>query len=137
MTSADGCEAEHDHCTSMMVKAKTEEGAMQPGTIRCAARQDDESRGQTCSRCAMMDHLVVLYREKDTHAANALQARKQIETDEVDVARLLLAAARYQESARKRTGMIKRETQRERESISQVELKMKEIGDLQRQLYVT
>lgn len=33
--------------------------------------------------------------------------------------------------------MIKREKQRESENVSQVELKVKEIGELQRQLYPT
>lgn len=94
MTCAGSCGPEQDHSARTIVKAKMEEKASRQGPTRCAVGQDDEIGGQTCSRCRMMDHLVALYREKDMHAANALQARKQIETDEVDVARLWMAAAR-------------------------------------------
>ncbi|KAK1088640.1 hypothetical protein LTR33_000459 [Friedmanniomyces endolithicus] len=76
MTCAGSCGPEQDHSARTIVKAKMEEKASRQGPTR------------------MMDHLVALYREKDMHAANALQARKQIETDEVDVARLWMAAAR-------------------------------------------
>ncbi|KAK3617874.1 hypothetical protein LTR56_025006 [Elasticomyces elasticus] len=137
LTHADSCGPEQDHFIRTTVKAEMEGDTIQHCPTQFAVGEDMESRGQTCSRCRMMDALVALYREKDMHAANALQARGQIERDEVDVAKLWMAAARYQEAARKRTDMIKREKQRESENVKQVALKVKEIGDLQRQLYPT
>ncbi|TKA72805.1 hypothetical protein B0A55_09530 [Friedmanniomyces simplex] len=119
MIHAGSCGPEQDHFARTTVKAEMEGDTLQQGPTQ------------------MVDSLVALYREKDVHAANALQARGQIERDEVDVARLWMAAARYQEAARKRTDMIKREKQRESENVDRVALKVKEIGDLQRQLYPT
>ena len=91
----------------------------------------------TCESCKAMHHLIALYKDKDLHTSRALQARQRLERDERDVARLLITATRYRESAMKRSEMIEKEKLCESEAIKLVEQRMDAIAALQKQTLET
>ena len=84
-----------------------------------------------CNNCEVMHQLIVLYEERQRLAARTLQAQRQIQSDERDVAHLLMTAARYQDSARKRSEMVKEGKRREIETIKLGEHLLHEIAALQ------
>ncbi len=113
---------------------KTEDDVVPPGPLRTDLASGDEITPHSCPRCDRMDRLVLLYRENDAHAANTLRARRQIELDEADIARLIMAAGKYQEAAKKRANMVRLERQRENRNAQQVECNREEIEELHRKL---
>ena len=78
-----------------------------------------------------MHQLVALYEEKERLAARTSQARQEIQRDMRDVTHLLLTAARYQDSAKKRSEMVKQGKQRESEAIKLGEHVQHQIAALQ------
>jgi hypothetical protein len=84
------------------------------------------------ANCRVEHYLVKLYRERDEHLAKAAITRRQIERDERDVAKLLMTAARYQQSAERQSELIRKERQEELDLVRLAEEKERMIGYLHR-----
>ncbi|KAK3109692.1 hypothetical protein LTR53_016780, partial [Teratosphaeriaceae sp. CCFEE 6253] len=113
---------------------KTEDDALQEGSQQADVGGSQGDSRSRCPRCDTMDRIVILYQQIDEHATNSLRARRQIELDEADIIRLMVAARKYQEAAGKRVEMVRLEKEREKQSVKQIECNKKEIEKLQAQL---